>query len=229
MTVNTSGWGSFPDPDDLSDPGDVAGLGDLSGDVEPTGPAEGLDPMEEADSAGAATERDPLAPPAGPSDPDTQVEGVAEPVEIVWRGSEPEWVSPHSEWATLTTGPGLLRRVVELVNAGSGRTADDWAFRIDLAKIPLHNLGEFNALFAEAVAESRSAPNQLEVRSTRHLRAVWKAQRLLEITGDLQWLAKASRQAIAEELSAAARMPEATDTTRTARNRLLDFIGADHG
>lgn len=217
MTVSVSGLGPLSDPDDEFCEFD-----------------DGLDPTAPLPAAPDPVSPDPTAPDPTPQDPTpagaATTEGSSrEPVEIVWRGSEPEWVSPHSEWAKLTTGPELLRRVVELVNAGSGRTADDWAFQINLSKIPLHNLREFNTLFQEASAESNAVPNQLEVRTTRHLRAVWNGQRLLEITGDQQWLSKASRQAVSEELSEAARMPETTDTDHSKRDRLLDFIGGTHG
>lgn len=151
------------------------------------------------------------------------------PVEITWRGSEPEWVSLHSEWRRMCSGPELLARVVELVNAGSGRAGEDWALQIDLTKIPLQNLREFNRLFQEAASESGVATDQLEVRTTKHLRAVWRGLWLLEITGDGKWLSRVGRQAISEELTVAARWPEGADRTSAARKRLFEFIGGTHG
>ena len=129
----------------------------------------------------------------------------------------------------MCSGPEMLSRVAELVNAGSGRADEDWALQIDLTEIPLQNVREFNQLFREAAAESDTAPDQLEIRTTKHLRAVWRGQWLVEITGDGKWLARVGRQAISEELSEAARLPEDADIDYAARTRLLEFIGGNRG
>lgn len=143
-------------------------------------------------------------------------------VEVEVEGDTVVWVRVAEDWKDHVMPSGLLVQVrAAVIQAGAPRAS--WVNSIDLTKVSIPELREFNALLREARAEERDDTWQEEVR-TRHFVARWRDGVLVGLNGDVEWMAEVPRQALCEELTQAVSAPDHTPAPNTARRRFVRFM-----
>lgn len=157
---------------------------------------------------------------------------VPDLVTIRWEDG-PVSVIVKQGWEQLAEPMDLLDHVRdELAGYVLEAPGHDWRTHVDLKRVPLRHVGEFNELFAEARAEDRAEPKlaAVEVRG-RHLVGLWRRGRLLQITGDVDWLVGATRQEISDELVRVITPPgDEVPAPTVARDRFVRFMAeVSHG
>lgn len=132
------------------------------------------------------------------------------------------WVRVAQDWKEHVMPYGLLNQV-RLAVPPIGSPPLAWTDKIDLTKIPISELREFNASLREARAEAQLETADEEFRTT-HFVARWRGGVLIALEGDPKWMAETTRQALCEELSRAVAAPPYAQPVTKARTRFIKLM-----
>lgn len=132
-----------------------------------------------------------------------------EPISLRWAGDQLDGVHLASDWRDRLAPSELMTQVVTEFRKQRGGPKGTWRTKVSLRDIPLGQMNEF--VDAVRAARRESPMPEVTERRTQHLTSRWRGDQLLLITADPDWLDRAPRQQIADELVETLDMPAAED------------------
>lgn len=144
--------------------------------------------------------------------------------------SGPTSIILENDWQREVTPAQLLAHLQALIQEelGTPKDTSSWRAHLSIKNVPVYRLKEFNALVSEARAEQRmEPPTQLQTVTSNHLTSRWLRGGIVSLAGDEEWMASATRQAVADELLQVLMRPAdpADGAAPTmARERIVRFL-----
>lgn len=152
----------------------------------------------------------------------------ADLVRVEWDSAGPLSVAVDQGWQHHISAHELLDEVqAQACRHIQCYEQHGWRKHVDLMRVPMDKLRQFNLLFEEARVEAARDPQPelIEVHG-EHLVSSWFLGRLLFVSGDVDWLKRATRQEISDELCTILAQPHEprTENTTSARDRFVRFM-----
>lgn len=134
---------------------------------------------------------------------------LSETFSLRWRGDRVDGVFIAADWQDRLKPVQLLTHAAAEFRKERGSAGPSWRSRVRLRGIPLDQMDEF--VTAVRAARREAPVREPEERRTQHLSSRWRGGDLLSISADVEWMAGAPRQQIADELLELFDVPAQTD------------------